>query len=69
MRQNKKRAHLVRRKLILLFPEPGDCQVLYTLFLAIISNSIFFLLAPLSAEQYSGRADLFRTGKCLKSFP
>lgn len=51
------------------FPAPGDCQVLYTLFLAIISNSIFFLLAPLSAEQYSGRADLFRTGKCLKSFP
>lgn len=50
-------------------PEAGDCQVLYTRFLAIISNSIFFLLAPLSAEQYSGRADLFRTGKCLKSFP
>lgn len=51
------------------FPWTGDCQVLYTWFLVIISNSIFFLLAPLSAEQYSGRADLFRTGKCLKSFP
>ena len=37
--------------------------------LVIISNSIFFLLSLLSAEQYSGRADLFRTGKCLKSFP